>query len=75
MATLMIISFGGNMITLKALIIANSMAIAIDLVALTILLVMNIKEMRCINGYLRNEQEEKEIEDAMREYNENIEIL
>lgn len=63
------------MITLKALIIANSMAIAIDLVALTILLVMNIKEMRCINGYLRNEQEEKEIEDAMREYNENIEIL
>lgn len=63
------------MITLKALIIANSMAIAIDLVALTILLVMNIKEMRCINGYLRNEQEEKEIEDTMREYNENIEIL
>ena len=63
------------MITLKALLIAFSMAIAIVFVALTILLVMNIKEMRCINGYLRNEQEEKEIKDAMREYNENIEIL
>lgn len=61
--------------TLRTLVLINGLAVLIDLISLTFLWVMNMGTLRNVNRYLTNEQEEKEIKDAMREYNENIEIL
>ena len=61
--------------TLRTLVLINGLAVLIDLISLTFLWVMNMGTLRNVNRYLTNEQEEKEIKDTMREYNENIEIL
>lgn len=44
----------------------------LDITSLTIMLSINVNELRNIRRYLRNEQEEKEIQEAMQE---EIEIL
>ena len=63
------------MITLREMILVNEFVVLIDLITLTVLLVINIEELKNINRYLTNEKEEKEIEEAMKDYEEEVEIL
>lgn len=57
---------------MKLLIVIMGLVMFLDITSLTIMLSINVNELRNIRRYLRNEQEEKEIQEAMQE---EIEIL
>ena len=59
---------------LKTLVLIIGIVIFLNLASLTIMLVINIREIRKVKDYLREEQEEREIEQKLDEY-EDIEVL
>ncbi|MBQ6547296.1 MAG: hypothetical protein IJL74_04805 [Bacilli bacterium] len=61
--------------TLRTLVLINGLAVLIDLISLTFLWIMNMDALRNVNRYLTNEQEEKELMEAMEEVEEEIEVL
>lgn len=61
--------------TLRTLVAIVGFVIFLNLSALTIMLMINIKEIRKIRIYLKNEQDEKDIIEAMKDYEEDIEVL